>query len=100
MTIDALWDKYFLKELLRLFRIAKSSYFYQKEAMNQPDKYHILRETIVRVFHNSRETYGYRRVNAILQRHSIVVSEKVVRRIMKEEGFKVFKIKIRKYNLK
>ena len=98
MTIDALRDKYCLKELLRLFRIAKSSYFYQKEAMNQPDKYHILRETIVRVFHDSRETYGYRRVNAILQRHSIVVSEKVVRRIMKEEGLKVFKTKIRKYN--
>ena len=66
--------------------------------MNKPDKYHILRETIVRVFHDSRETYGYRRVNAILQRHSIVVSEKVVRRIMKEEGLKVFKVKIRKYN--
>lgn len=31
MIIDALRDRYCLKELLLLFHLAKSSYFYQKE---------------------------------------------------------------------
>ena len=65
--------------------------------MKQPNKYCALREMIVRIFQDSRETYGYRRVNAVLHRDSIVVSEKVVRRIMKEEGLKVFMVKKRKY---
>lgn len=98
MIIDALRDRYCLKELLLLFHLSKSSYFYQKEVMKQPNKYCVLREIFVRIFQNSRETYGYRRVNAILHRDFIIVSEKIVRRIMKEEGFKVFMVKIRKYN--
>lgn len=98
MIIDALRDRYCLKELLHLFHLAKSSYFYQQEVMKQPNKYCALREMIVRIFQDSRETYGYRRVNAVLHRDSIVVSEKVVRRIMKEEGLKVFMVKKRKYN--
>lgn len=98
MIIEALRDRYCLKELLHLFHLAKSSYFYQKEVMKKPDKYCVLRKSIVRIFQDSRETYGYRRINAILHRDIIIISEKIVRGIMKEEGFKVFMVKIRKYN--
>lgn len=49
-------------------------------------------------FQDSKETYGYRRINDILHRDSIIVSGKIVRRITKEEELKVFMVKICKYS--
>ena len=46
---------------------------------------------IAEIFINSRETYGYRRISCVLKKMGIILSEKVVRRIMKEEALKVRK---------
>lgn len=97
IIIDALRNKYCLKELLSLFEISKSSYFYQRNAMNNPDKYKELRREISTIFTESGDTYGYRRVHAMLKRKSITLSEKVIRRIMKEEKLVIKKVRIRKY---
>jgi len=98
IIIDALREKYCLKELLNLFEISKSSYFYQHNIINQPDKYKDLRKEIVTVFTESGDTYGYRRIHAMLKRKSITLSEKVIRRIMKEEKLIIKKVRIRKYS--
>ena len=50
------------------------------------------------VFNSVEGRYGYRRIYAILKRSGIVVSEKVVRRIMQEEGLVVYRAKRKKYN--
>src|SRR5690625_7492908 len=42
--------------------------------------------------------YGYRRIHASLKNNGIVLSEKVVRRIMREKNLIAKTIKIRKYN--
>lgn len=52
IIIDALREKYCLKELLNLFEISKSSYFYQHNIINQPDKYKDLRKEIITVLLN------------------------------------------------
>lgn len=39
VVIDAIRDKYRLKELLEVFHMSKSSYCYQRAAMRAPDKY-------------------------------------------------------------
>lgn len=46
IVIDTLRDKYKLAELLSVFHMAKSSYCYQINAMNAPDKYETERELI------------------------------------------------------
>ena len=97
IIIDALRDKYCLKELLILFELSKSSYFYQHNIITRPDKYAKVRNTIVTIFDKSGNTYGYRRVHAMLKRNSITLSEKVIRRIMKEERLIIKKVRIRKY---
>lgn len=97
IIIDALRDKYCLKELLNVFVLSKSSYFYQHNAIIRPDKYKAVRDTISTIFYESGDTYGYRRVHAMLKRNSITLSEKVIRRIMKEEKLLIKKVKIRKY---
>jgi transposase InsO family protein len=76
----------------------KSSYFYQVGAQAAPDKYAELREEVHRGFEDSDGAYGYRRIWGGLRGAGIYVSEKVVRKIMNEEGLAVFSKKRRKYN--
>lgn len=98
IVIDALRNKYSLKELLKVFNMAKSSYCYQEAAMRAPDKYAELKSQIHTAFNESRKTYGYRRIHCVLKNKSIKVSEKVIRKIMKEENLVVYTKKKRKYN--
>ena len=95
--IDALRMKYPLNELLRLTGMPKSSYFYQKETENRPDKYAALRAEVKKVFFESQNCYGYRRVHTEIKGNGTIVSEKVVRRIMGEEQLSVPYKKKRRY---
>jgi len=96
--IDALRTKYPLNELLRMTSISKSSYFYQKEAQTQPDKYAVLRIEVKKIFAENQSRYGYRRVHAVIKSNGTSISEKVVRRIMEEEQLVVPCKKKRKYS--
>ena len=98
IVIDALRDKYRLKELLEVFHMAKSSYCYQAAALRAPDKYDSVTEKIRKVFNESQKRYGYRRVNATLKKDGLKISDKVVRRIMKQEKMLVHCKKRRKFN--
>jgi hypothetical protein len=89
IVIDALRDKYPLKELLITSSMAKSSYCYQELALNAPDRYKELRDELRSVFTDSREGYSYRRLHAILKTNGRKVSEKVIWRIMSEENMEV-----------
>ena len=83
--IDALRAKHPLNELLAMMDMPKSSYFYQREAQRWPEKYTALRAWVKRVFAESRSCYGYRRIHAAIRSAGMVISEKVIRRIMQEE---------------
>lgn len=50
------------------------------------------------MFIENKERYGYRRIHALLKREDIIISEKIVRRIMREELLFVKIKKTRKYN--
>lgn len=98
IVIDTLRNKYSLKELLSVFHMAKSSYCYQKISINAGDKYQEERKLIINYFHVSNETYGYRRIYLDLKDNKHRISEKIIRRIMKEENLSVKRIKKKKYN--
>ena len=95
-VIDALREKYGLKVLLQELDMGKSSYFYQKSIQGK-DKYASLRETIIDIFLENDRRYGYRRINLALRKRNIVVSPKVVRRIMFEEGLEAIYPKERRH---
>ena len=96
--IGALKNDYTLPELLEKLEIAKSSYFYQVNARKKPDKYSELRAQIRDLFEKNKRRYGYRRIHSALRKAGTIISEKVVRRIMREEGLRVKIKKRRKYN--
>lgn len=96
-VIDAMRPMYRLNDLLKLFKISKSSYFYSIHAASR-DRYAELRKKLHTVFDSAEGCYGYRRIHAILKRSGVVVSEKVIRRLMKEEGLIVYHARRRRYN--
>ena len=99
MVIDALRDRYLLKELLEVFHMAKSSYCYQANAIKAPDKYEDIREQIRTSFTESGGCYGYRRIYlSVTKPDGGRVSEKVIRHLMKDENLVVKIKKRRKYN--
>ena len=66
--------------------------------MNRPDKYQNLRQEIREAFAAVNGCYGYRRLHAVLKGLGRSVSEKVIRRVMKEERLVVRNIRRRHYN--
>lgn len=96
-VIDALRPTYRLKELLQLFNISKSSYFYSVHAAAR-DKYARIRSEVVEIFHQNELCYGYRRIHACLKRRGKTLSEKVVRRIMRQEDLTVHVSVRKKYS--
>lgn len=77
-----------------LLAIAPSSYHYHHARLGV-DKYAGLRAEVAGAFADSKGRYGYRRIKAVLKTG---VSEKVVRRIMAEEGLVAHVPKRRRYS--
>lgn len=78
-----------LKELIAFLKISKSSYEYQHKAQMRPDKYADLRVRVRNIFEIAgKSARGYRFVVDELRSDDppLYVSEKVVRRIMREEN--------------
>ena len=95
--LDALRDTYALPELFAELDLARSSYFYHRARLRLADKYADARLAITDVFERNHRCYGYRRLRAALGRHKFSLSEKVVRRLMKQECLVVAAKKRRKY---
>lgn len=98
VIIDALRNKYSLPALLKKLDLAKSSYYYQEKAIYAEDKYLKLRKKMIQLFHDNCKAFGYRRIHTLLRKSGIIVSEKVVRRIMKQESLIVKQRSRHKYN--
>ena len=100
VIVDALKDKYSLPLLLEKLQFSKSSYYYQEKCLRKPDKYLELRKRVREIFYENKERYGYRRIWAILSfgEDAIKISEKVIRRIMKEEGLVAKRPSVKKYS--
>lgn len=88
-----------LSELTAFLRISKSSYEHQRSAIARGDEYADLRPLAVAAFEASARTRGYRRIahEPRALDEPVVVSEKVVRRIMAEEGRRVACLKKAKH---
>jgi putative transposase len=96
--VDALRCEYELSELLITLGIARSSYFYHRARLKQPDKYADARCTMAELFEVNYRCYGYRRLRAALNQKAHYLSEKVVRRLMKQERLYAATPKRRRYS--
>ena len=74
-----------LRSITGFLRISRSSYECRRARLGR-DRHASRRAEVRRAFEAGRGAYGYRRVPAELRRRGTRVSEKVVRRLMREEG--------------
>lgn len=98
VIVDALKNRYSLPLLLEKLGLSRSCYYYHESSFRRPDKYAVLRKRITEMFRENMECYGYRRIHGLLKKEKIIVSEKIIRRIMKEEDLSVKTRKRKKYN--
>ena len=98
VIIEALKNKYSLPRLCSRLDIPKSSYYYQVSVLKLGDKYAEIRQHIRYLFYQNRRVFGYRKIHMLLKNENITLSEKIVRRIMREEGLTVRLKKKRKYS--
>jgi putative transposase len=84
LLVDALRHTYTLAELLTEVGLPRSSYFYHRARLGAADRYADVRRTISEIFERNHRCYGYRRIQASLSKLSVIISEKVVQRLMKQ----------------
>jgi len=95
--VDALRPAYSLTELLAAVGLPRSSFFYHLARLAVADKYVEVRRAMADIFERNYRCYGYRRMRASLTGQSLNISEKVVRRLMKQEGLVPVGRKRRRY---
>lgn len=95
--VDALRPTYTLTELLCEVDLPRSSYFYHRARLELADKYAEVRQVMTDIFERNYRCYGYRRMHACLSEQSVNISEKVVRRLMKQQCLVAATSKRRRY---
>lgn len=88
ILVDALKAEYGVAALLDRLGLARSTYFYHRSPMRVADKYAEVRRTMAAIFESNHQAYGYRRIKASLKKQQVLISEKVVQRLMKQEGLR------------
>ncbi|MFM9428064.1 transposase-like protein, partial [Variovorax sp. GrIS 2.14] len=91
LLVAALKQTHALSDLLPELGLARSSYFYHRARLQIADKYAGARQAIADIFQLNHRCYGYRRIQAMLSRQCVRLSEKVVQRLMKQECLVVAK---------
>lgn len=95
--VDALRPTYMLTELLGEVGLPRSSFFYHRARLEVTDKYVEVRRAMTDIFECNYRCYGYRRMHAALTRQAVTISEKVVRRLMRQENLVPAARKRRRY---
>lgn len=95
--VDALKATYSVTDLLCELKLPRSSYFYHRARLQVAEKYADVRKAMTDIFERNYRCYGSRRIHASLADRSMTVSEKVVRRLMKEERLVAATSKRRRY---
>ena len=97
LLVQALKHTYSLSELFAELELPRSSYFYHCCRLRIPDKYADARLILSELFESNHRCYGYRRLRSAMDRREIHISEKVVQRLMKQEGLIVTVNRKRRY---
>ena len=90
-VVDAIRNEFGLARALGAAGLRRSTYYYERGVIAAGDKYAALRERVRRLFERGGRVWGYRTIHRMLRLDAddpLAVSEKVVRRIMREGGMR------------
>jgi transposase InsO family protein len=81
--------------LIEIADIPRSTYYYLSQ-FGKADKYETVKAEIVKIYHENKGRYGYRRILLMLRSRGFTINHKTVRRLMKELGL-VCQVRMKKY---
>ncbi|PFZ44508.1 IS3 family transposase [Bacillus wiedmannii] len=94
--IYELRHEYKIMDLIKVARMARSTYYYWVKQMNREDKYRDVKESIKQIFNEHQGRYGYRRITLELRNRGYAINHKTVLRLMNQLGIKSL-VRIAKY---
>jgi len=83
-----LTHKYDLEVFLNYTNMARSSFYYHQKQSKAPDKYKVIKELIITIYHKHKGRYSYRRITDELENRGIIINHKTVFRLIKLLGLK------------
>lgn len=88
-----------LEHLLKVAKLARSTYFYHLSRVLGCDKYSEIKQHIKDIFKKHKGCYGYRRITFAIKKFGISINHKLVMKLMRDLGLKshVRKKKYRSY---
>ena len=84
--------------LLKIIKLARSTYYYHLKQLDQNDKDYDIKAEIQAIFTEHKGNYGYRRMTLELRNRGIVINHKRVQRLMKVLGLSARIRRKRKYS--
>ena len=87
-----------LEILLKIIKLARSTYYYQLKQLNKSDKNHDIKDEIQAIFTEHKGNYSYRRMTLELRNRSYIVNHKKVQRLMRVLGLSARIRRKRKYS--
>ena len=84
--------------LLKIIKLARSTYYYHLKQLDQSDKDDRVKAEIQSIYTEHKGNYGYRRMTLELRNRGFVVNHKKVQRLMKVLGLKARIRRKRKYS--
>jgi transposase InsO family protein len=82
--------------LLKAAGMARSTFYYHFRKSKQPDKYAREKESIIRLYHEHKGRYGYRRITVEMNKIGYAINHKTVLKLMNICGIKS-QVRLRKY---
>ena len=87
-----------LEILLKIIKLARSTYYYHLKKLNEVDKNQAIKVEIQSIYDEHKGNYGYRRITLELRNRGYVVNHKKVQRLMKALGLTARISRKRKYS--
>ena len=83
--------------LLKIANIPHSTYYYYLKQSKKEDKYAVIKEEIISIYHENQGRYGYRRITMELHNRGYVINHKTVQRLMNVLNLKCM-VRVKKYH--
>ncbi|MFC6261952.1 IS3 family transposase, partial [Levilactobacillus fujinensis] len=81
-------EKYPVRQLLKVLHLKRATYYDRLKRNEKPDKYAQLKAEIKKIFVQSKQTYGYRRIQLCTERDGFKASPDTILRLMNEIGIR------------
>ncbi|MDU1429343.1 MAG: IS3 family transposase [Enterococcus faecalis] len=96
--VQGLVTEFSLDILLKIIKLARSTYYYHLKQLDQSDKDYDIKAEIQSIYTEHKGNYGYRRMTLELRNRGFVVNHKKVQRLMKVLGLTARIRRKRKYS--